>query len=255
MGIKMTQSSFDQLIQEALAQDFSGWDFSWLHGRWHEEEPSWNYRQLVQEALLRADSLLDMGTGGGEFLASLSGRPAMTLATEGYALNIPVARARLEPLGVKVLPIVNDQDLPLADRSLQLVINRHESYWVPELFRILEPGGIFLTQQVGALDCSQINEFLGAPNNLFFEESTIENEIRQIEQAGFHILCAEEAFLDSIFDDIGAVVFFLKIIAWQIPDFAVDKYRERLLAMYEQINDQGSFQAKAHRFLIKAQKS
>jgi hypothetical protein len=41
----MAFSNFDQLADEALAQDFSGWDFSWLHGRWHEEEPSWNYRQ------------------------------------------------------------------------------------------------------------------------------------------------------------------------------------------------------------------
>jgi SAM-dependent methyltransferase len=250
----MAFSNFDQLADEALAQDFSGWDFSWLHGRWHEEEPSWNYRELVQSALLHAESLLDMGTGGGEFLASLSGRPAMTFATESYAPNIPIARARLEPLGVKVLAIESDEALPLPDRSLDLAINRHESYWIPELLRILKPGGTFLTQQVGALDCIQINEFLNAPTDSDAAVWMLENEIRQLEEAGFQILRAEEAFLDSIFDDIGAVVFFLKIIGWQIPDFSIEKYRDRLLAMNEQIKDQGPFHAKAHRFLIKTQK-
>ena len=250
----MTQSSYEQLVNEALAQDFSGWDFSWLHGRWHEGAPSWNYRELVQLQLLHADSLLDMGTGGGEFLASLSGLPAMVYATESYSPNIRIAQARLEPLGIEVLPLEHDQELPLPDRSVQLVINRHESYWVPELFRILEPGGIFLTQQVGALDCVQINEFLAAAPDANIGVWTLKNETEQLEQAGFQIQRAEEAFLDSIFDDIGAVVFFLKIIEWQIPDFSIEKYYDRLLMMHQQIIDQGPFRAKAHRFLIKAQK-
>ncbi len=60
----MVEESFDQLIQEALAQDFSGWDFSWTHGRWHEEEPSWNYEQIVAQNIASITSLLDMGTGG-----------------------------------------------------------------------------------------------------------------------------------------------------------------------------------------------
>lgn len=250
----MTLSDFDQLIHEALAQDFSGWDFSWLHGRWHEEEPSWDYQQCVQQQLLNADSLLDMGTGGGEFLASLSGLPPIVYATESYPPNIPIARAHLEPLGIKVLAIENEQDLPLPDQALQLVINRHESYWVPELFRMLEAGGVFLTQQVGALDCVQINEFLGVSTEPDSSQWTLENETQKLERAGFQILRAKEAFLDSIFDDIGAVVFFLKIIAGQISDFSIEKYHERLLALHEEIIAHGPFQAKAHRFLIEAQK-
>jgi len=250
----MTQSRFDQLVQEALNHDFSGWDFSWLHDRWHEEEPSWNYRRLVQEQLHHIDSLLDMGTGGGEFLASLSELPTLTYATESYPPNIQIARARLEPLGITVLAIENDQTLPFPDLALQLVINRHESYWAPELFRIMLPGGIFLTQQVGALDCVQINEFLAAPLEPESEEWTLEGETRQLEQAGFQILRAEQEFLDSIFDDIGAIVFFLKIIEWQIPDFSIEAYRNRLLAMHEHIIIHGAFHARAHRYLIEAQR-
>jgi hypothetical protein len=32
--------SFEALIAEATRQNFSGWDFSFLAGRWHEEAPS-----------------------------------------------------------------------------------------------------------------------------------------------------------------------------------------------------------------------
>jgi SAM-dependent methyltransferase len=250
----MAEASFDQLVQEALAQDFSGWDFSWARGRWREQEPSWDYREMVQDRIARIDTLLDMGTGGGEFLSSLPDLPADTYATESYPPNIPIARARLEPLGVRVVAFDDGKALPLPDDAFQLVINRHEYYSPPELHRILKPDGIFLTQQVGALDCVQVNEFLRAPRNKESEDLTLEAEVENLRDAGFQVLRAEEELLDSIFYDIGAVVRFLTIIEWQIPDFDVDKYRERLLEMHEQIEAQGAFFAQAHRIIIEAQK-
>jgi len=93
---------FETLIQEAEQAHFSGWDFSWLRERWIESEPDWDYGALVLERIPAAQALLDMGTGGGEFLASLPSRPAQTCATEAYPPNLPVARARLEPLGIPV---------------------------------------------------------------------------------------------------------------------------------------------------------
>ena len=64
----------------------------------------------------------------------------------------------------------------------------------------------------------------------------------------------EEALLASHFYDIGAVLFFLKIIEWQIPEFTPQRYRERLLAMHRHISEFGAFEAKAQRFLIQARK-
>ena len=69
------------------------------------EEPFWGYRGMVQKRMKGIDSMLDMGTGGGEFLASLKDLPAKTYATESYVPNILIATARLEPLGVKVVPL------------------------------------------------------------------------------------------------------------------------------------------------------
>lgn len=250
----MTNSKFENLVQEAMAQDFTGWDFSWTHGRWHEEDPSWSYRQLVQARVQHITSLLDMGTGGGEFLAALERLPEHTFATESYPPNIPVARARLERLGIQVLAIESDQAIPLPDQSIQLIINRHESFWLPEVHRILKPRGIFLTQQVGTLDNIKINEVLGEPVDPNSETHPLEGLIRRYEQSGFQVLHAEEEYLDSIFDDIGVVVFYLKIISWQIPGFSVEEYREQLLALHERIEKQGPFVSKAHRYLIEAQK-
>lgn len=248
-----TQShSFSQLIDEALKQDFSGWDFSWLAGRWQEMPLPWDYRQLIVQRLPTVAALLDLGTGGGEFLSSLAPLPPLTCATEAYPPNIPVARAHLAPLGIEVAAIDDDRQLPYDDQTFDLIINRHESFWSTELRRILKRGGRFITQQVGGANCVQLNEFLCDEIKPRYAAWTMDRAMYWLEQAGFDIVSAREAFPDCAFYDIGAVVFYLKIIEWQIPDFELERYRDRLWAMHQLIQTEGAFVAKNHRFIIEA---
>src|SRR4029434_2934580 len=93
---------FERLIAEAEAQQMSGWDWSCVEGRYIEAEPRWNYREQARAYLQPNMSLLDMGTGGGELLASMAPLPNDTWATEGYPPNLAVARATLPPFGVTV---------------------------------------------------------------------------------------------------------------------------------------------------------
>ncbi len=128
-----------------------------------EEAPTgWSYAELVRARLAGASAVLDMGTGGGELLARLAPLPPRTVATEAYTPNVAIARARLAPLGVEVVPVAaapdgSDQQpgegrgsLPFPDACFPLVLNRHESYNPVEVKRILQGGGSFITQQVGA---------------------------------------------------------------------------------------------------------
>lgn len=258
-----SKPDFEQLVRQAMAQAFSGWDFSWLEGRWREAEPTWDYRRLVEERIGDAGAMLDMGTGGGEFLASLPERPATTYATEAYPPNIPVAHHRLAPLGVRVVPVQDEstllpgsrQVLPFGNERFDLIINRHEYYYLPEVARILKPQGTFLTQQVGSRDCVQLNQYLEAPLDRDAVGWSLEEEKRAFEIAGLEVLRVEEQLLETVFYDIGAVVYYLKVIEWQIPDFSVEKYRERLAAMHRLIQRQGAFYAASHRYLIEARKS
>ena len=246
---------YEQLVKQALNQPFSGWDFDWAKDRWYESEPDWNYRQLVEDRIEKSSTLLDMGTGGGEFLSSLEKIPEKTCATEGYPPNIPIAQEALMPKGIEVVPVANDNLLPFEDETFDLIINRHESFDLSEVWRVLEPQGLFLTQQVGPKDCIQVNQFLKAPiepNSLDWQLSQVINELTD---NGFQLINAQEQLLESIFYDIGAVILFLRIIEWQIPDFSVKNYDERLRAIHQLIENQGEFAVKAHRYLIEARKS
>ena len=246
--------TFKNLVQEALDQEFSGWDFSWMEGRYYESSPFWDYRQMVLDRMRLVSSMLDMGTGGGEFLASLPDLPLQTFATEYYPPNIPIATQRLTPLGVQVVPLKDEHILPFQNEMFDLVINRHEFYELSEVWRILKPGGIFLTQQVGPRNCVQLNQYLGAPLDPDTAKWSLSQEKQNFVDEGFTVLQSHEQVLESNFYDIGAVVFYLKVIEWQIEDFSVEKYEQQLRAMHCLIEEQGAFYATEHRFLIEAQK-
>ena len=66
-----------RLWKEEEAATFTGWDFSHLNGRCQDGELPWNYESMARSLLCPEKELLDMGTGGGEFLLTL-GHPGVS---------------------------------------------------------------------------------------------------------------------------------------------------------------------------------
>ncbi len=244
---------FSTLLESAKT-NFSGWDFSFISetGRMKSEPLSWSYGSTAFQLMLRAKSMLDMGTGGGEFLSMLQPFPPTIYATEGYAPNVPIARKKLEPLGVTVVEVTDDTVLPFQDGQFDLIVNQHESYSASAVKRILSTNGTFLTQQVGGRDCAELNEQFGTPLNSEFSSWSLKTACNELKENGFTILEAKEEFPLQRFYDVGAVVYYLQAIPWQIPDFTVESYNEELYRIHEIILQKGYFDVKQHRFIIKA---
>ena len=251
----MNPPTFDELIQTALDHRLTGWDFSWLHARTREEPLPWDYRAIVSERMRGAASLLDVGTGGGEILASLAPLPALTRATEGYPPNVPLARARLAPLGVEVADVSEIQDghLPYAEAAFELVIDRHSGAPASELARVLKPGGHYVTQQVGGQNCLDINRFFEDTPSYEYADASLQENVRALEAAGLRILTAQEAFPAWTFTDVAGVVFYLEAIPWQIQGFSVETYRDRLYELHNLIQRDGGWTVRQHRYLIEAE--
>lgn len=246
--------SFNDLIQDAVSHSFSGWDFSFLGARWKTNEPSWDYPALARNHMRSITTMLDQDTGGGELLSTLIPFPPHTWATESYAPNIPVAKDHLEPLGVQVISDYSDSSIPLPDAGLDLVLNRHGSYSEEELLRLLKPGGIFLTEQVGGQNDICLNELLQDQVEFEYSYWTKDLITRRLTDAGFELLIIKEEFPLAEFADIGAVVFYLRIISWQVADFTVDKYRDKLHNIHQDILTHGPLQVHDHRILVEARK-
>lgn len=260
-------SSFEDLIRDAERAPFEGWDFSFVDGRMVEDALPWDYLAEVRRRVAGVESMLDLGTGGGEVLSQLAPLPALTVATEAYAPNALVAGRRLNPRGAHVIqvegapenystldaPLTDAPRLPIRDRAFDLVIDRHESYLAAEVFRVLRPGGTFLTQQCGGKNYGGLNDLLGLAA-LRFEGWDLSNAIRQLQAAGFDVLEAREQFTDAHFHDVGAIVYFLKAAPWQAPEFDVSKSQKRLAELHSQIRNDGPLTVQGHHFMIEARR-
>jgi SAM-dependent methyltransferase len=249
-----TTVTFEQLVDEGDAVPVAGWDFSWFEGRATEERPSWGYQRLIGERLATVESALDIQTGGGEVLAGIPKAPSRLYATESWPPNLAVARRNLAAHGATVVEVADDADLPFESESFDLVVSRHPTVTVwQEIARVLRPDGIYLSQQVGAGTMRELTDFMMGPQPVGTGCST-QRAVASAEAAGLEVIQLDAQSMRAEFFDIAAVVHFLRKVIWTVPGFTVEQYRDRLLALHELIQTEGSFVATTERFLIEALK-
>jgi len=240
--------------EEAVAQ-IHGWDFSHIEGRYEEEEDlPWNYESVIRKYLKDEMRILDYDTGGGEFLLSLKHPFLNTAATEGYPPNVALCKEKLLPLGIDFKACDDPAKIPYADESFDMIINRHGDFDAKELYRLLKKGGIFITQQVGGDNDRNLVEMVLPDTEKPFPDLYLEKQEKAFEEAGFDVIEKGEAYRPIVFYDIGAFVWFARIIVWEFPDFSVDKCFEQLLKMQQMSEENGKVEGTIHRYMIVAKK-
>jgi SAM-dependent methyltransferase len=246
--------AFDQLVAEGAAAPMTGWDFSWLRGRASEGRPRWRYSRMLADRMAVVAAALDIQTGGGEVLSAVPKVPPLLAATEHWPPNLELARRNLEPLPARVYHVADDAELPFADESFDLVTCRHPvtTRW-DEIARVLEPGGTYLSQCVGPGSLRELTEFLVGPRPLDDAKSP-ERTVAAAEAVGLNVVDVRRTTLHAVFNDIAAVVYLLRKVIWLIPDFSVERSRDRLGDLNRLIESEGAFVAHTHRFLLVARK-
>ena len=246
--------TFDEVVRDAETAPITGWDFSWLAGRATEERPSWGYTKLLVPRVERVQSLLDVQTGGGEVLAEVLDRstqvPARIAATESWAPNAALARAHLAEYDGDIAEIADDAEFPFSDTSFELVVSRHpvSTRW-DEIARVLSAGGSYFAQHVGPGSNRELTDFLMGPQPVSKKRSP-ERAVADATAEGLELVDLRKATLRVEFFDVGGVIYFLRKVRWTVPGFTVEKYREQLARLHDQITAEGSFVSHARRFLV-----
>ncbi len=166
---------------------------------------------------------------------------------------MPVAARRLEPLGAHVVA-AGGPELPFRSGTFDVVLSRHPTAtpW-PGIARVLRPGGTFLSQQIGGGNVAELAEALLGPPRAAPTRSPARERVGA-EAVGLEVVDVQEAELRCAFDDIAAVVYFLRLVVWIVPDFSVDRYRPQLRRLHDRMRAGGPLVATSRRFLIEARK-
>lgn len=249
----------NKLIQEWKAEEeiahIHGWDFSHIDDRCVESTDfPWDYRQVIGQYLTPEKRLLDIDTGGGEFLLSLGHPYENTAATENYPPNVRLCKEMLLPLGIDFHQADGNGELPFQNESFDVAINRHGDFNPTEIYRVLKTGGVFISQQVGTENDRELVELLCGDVPLPFPEQYAEKAGEKFRKAGFSVVRQEECFRPVRFYDVGALVWFARVIAWEFPNFSVDTHLDKLLSAQRILEETGSIEGRTHRFLLVAQK-
>ncbi|MBP5305117.1 MAG: methyltransferase domain-containing protein [Lachnospiraceae bacterium] len=255
----MNTERINELRKEWEAEEkiahIHGWDFSHIHGRYNEEEDlPWDYKQIIEDNLTKDMKLFDFDTGGGEFLRSLKHPYENTAATEGYPPNAELCKQELLPLGIDFKVCDDASNVPFADDSFDMIINRHGDFDPKETARLLRKGGLFITEQVGSENDRDLVKMVLPEVSEPFPDLKLSVQRKKFEDAGFEIIRGEEVFRPIQFYDVGAFVWFAHIIEWEFPDFSVDKCFDNLLKLQEKIDKDGVIEGTIHRYLIVAKK-
>jgi SAM-dependent methyltransferase len=190
----------------------------------------WDYAALVADLARDARSALDLGTGGGERLAMMRPLlPGRVYATEEWHVNAPIAHRRLRAVGVPVVQC-SSLHLPFADATFDLITSRHEDFSTADVARMLTPGGVFVTQQVGHDDWRALGEWF--PEMVEFGDHFLRYQ-QEFTALGMRVERAERHEYVAVYETLGDFVYMLLTAPWSLPDLDVERDIDRLLAMYD----------------------
>lgn len=225
-----------------------------------KQEPPWSWATLVGNLAPMSDRVLDLGTGGGETLASLTDvLPEGTVATAGRSPALAAARARLVPLGIAVHEHDVDRPgahLPFPDGTFDLVLSRHGTYDAHDVARVLAPGGSFLTERIGGDDLRELDSTFGI--DLPHPEVTLENAVHDLTRAGLSVERSDAFHGTARFGDMASLLGYLRHVAWHGVDgcdgsggLDPDHHRRELDALAQQLQI-GPLSLSTSRFLVLA---
>ncbi len=239
-----SQHELDDLL--AATQPRVGWDFSRMNVL--RAAVPWEYADVARQYARPSDDVLDIGTGDGARFRALAGSFGW-----GFGIDSDPEMVRLAARTSTVPNVdfgVCGAQLEGITATFALILNRHAPVELPAIKSHLQPGGHFITQQVGERNMACVRSALGLPVS--------EPPIRatQVADAGLRLTSFREYDVEYVVRDIQSLVFWLNALDLLHADLdgaAALASADELNAVLTDNVDERGFVTNEHRYLVVAQ--
>jgi len=164
----------------------NGWDFSDV--KCVSEGVKRDFWKEAAKVCKPSDLLLDIGTGGGEALLTMTDSALLLVGIDLSAGMIETATRNAAKAGVSNVRFLqmDAMKLDFPGKFFNVVTCRHSAFCTREIARVLLSGGIFLTQQVSENDKLNLKEAFGRGQALGAEPGTLKKRYEtELNEAGF----------------------------------------------------------------------
>jgi SAM-dependent methyltransferase len=239
-----SQQELDELLGDLVPR--RGWDFSSMSVL--RQPVPWDYQSVVLNFLRPTDDVLDIGTGGGEKLASFAASFRRGLGIDIDPDMIRLARQNSAAGNLEFR--VCSERLETIAGTFDAVINRHAPFDIAAVAAHLRPGGYFVTQQVGERNMACVQAALGEPGG----PPPIDRQ--DVLASGLRLLAFLEYDVEYVVRDIKSLVFWLNALDAKHANMdgsaalASASVLNRILAGN---SDERGFVTNEHRYLAVAQ--
>lgn len=240
-------------IAEAVGER-NGWDFSRMQTE--RDRVPWEYLEIVPRYLRTTDAVLDIGTGGGEKLLTLSQYFEHGIGIDPDPDMIRTARETGSSQSTVAFEEMGAENLGFPDATFDVVLTRHAPIHVPEVTRVLKPGGYFVSQQVGVRNMANIRRAFRTGSDIEYDDE-YRSWIDGFTSYGCRITATGTYDVNYWVKNISSLVFWFRAIAGakEVPaEFSIDRHWQIINRIVSDYSDSRGVRTNEHRTLLIAQK-
>lgn len=250
----MNTQEYEDFYNKVRASN--GWDFSSVKCT-AEGNGIDLYSDVVQHCS-PSTLLLDIGTGGGEAVLSISEKALLLVGIDQSSGMIGTALRNLKQSNtdnVRFLEM-SAEKLDFPDGFFDVVSCRHSMFDAAEVARVLKKGGIFLTQQVAENDKTNLKQAFGRGQSLGVQAGTLMQQyVDELIKAGFTGIQPVAADVTEYYETAEDLIFLLKHTPI-IPQFGESDGDFKVLKTFiEENQSEKGIRTNSARFMITAKLS
>lgn len=242
-------------LAEALPER-RGWDFSVV--RDDGDPVPWSYREVARRYLSPLQRVLDIGTGGGEQFLALAEHYGSGVGIDADPAMVAIAGENTpQAIACRVKFLAMDAAaLEFPADSFDVVLSRHAPAHPAEIARVLRPGGVFITQQIGARNHGNIAALFGCgPDGCYEREAgqTVAAWAEAFAGQGWAVRARAEYDVPYFYKDAASLLFWLRALPMP-EDFALERHWPQVEHIFTAFETPRGIATNVHRELLIVQK-